>query len=51
MLEKFRKALVKGGYYAATLTDLPNTFDCITHDSIIPKLHAYGFDMKLMNSY
>ena len=54
MLEKFRKALDKGGDYAALLTDLLKVFDCIPDDLIIAKLHAYGFNMsslKLMSSY
>ena len=54
MLEKFRKALGKNEYYAALLTDLQRTFDCVSHGLIIAKLHGYGFDMpslKLMNIY
>ena len=54
MLEKFRKASDEGGDYAALLTDLLKVFDCIPHDLIIAKLHAYGFNMsslKLMSSY
>ena len=54
MLEKFRKALNKGGDYTALLTDMSKTFDCIPHDSVIAKLHAYVFDipsLKLTISY
>ena len=54
MLEKFTKALDKGWDYAALLTDLSKASDCIPHDLIIAKIHAYDFDMpslKLMNSY
>ena len=54
MLEKFRKALDKGGDYAGLLTDPSKAFDCVHHDFIIAKLHAYGFDMpslKLVNSH
>ena len=54
MLEKFTKALDKGWDYAALLTDLSKASDCILHDLIIAKIHAYDFDMpslKLMNSY
>ena len=54
MLEKFTEALDKGWDYAALLTDLSKASDCIPHDLIIAKIHAYDFDMpslKLMNSY
>ena len=54
MLEKFRKALDKGGDYAPLLTDLSKAFGGRPHDLIIAKLYAYGFDMPsliLVNSY
>ena len=40
--------------YAVLLTDLSKAFDCLPHDLIIAKLHAYGFDkasLRLMHSY
>ena len=36
------------------MMDLSTAFDCISHDLLIAKLHAYGFDkpsLKLMHSY
>ena len=54
MTEKFKKSLDQGGEYAALLTDLSKAFDCLPHDLIIAKLHAYGFDkasLRLMHSY
>ena len=54
MIERFRKSLDQGGEYSALLTDLSKAFDCLPHDLIIAKLHAYGFDdpsLRLIHSY
>ena len=54
MIEKFKKSLDQKGEYAALLTDLSKAFNCLPHDLIIAKLHAYGFDkasLRLMHSY
>ena len=44
MLEKWRKALDNGKLAGALLTDLSKAFDCLNHNLMIAKLHAYGFD-------
>ena len=52
--EKVKKSLDRGGEYAALLTDLSKAFNCLPHDLITAKLHAYGFDkasLRLMHSY
>ena len=55
MLEKWKRALIKGEYVSAIFMDLSKTFDMpINHDLLIAKLKAYGFPkeaLKLMKSY
>ena len=54
MIEKWRESLDQGGAYGALLTDLSKAFDCLSHDLLIAKLHAYGLyikSLRLMYSY
>ena len=54
MIEKLRKSLDSGGSSAALLTELSKVFDCLPHDLLIAKLHAYGIkkgSLKLLFSY
>ena len=46
MLPKWRETIDKGDCFGALLTDLSSVFDCILHEYLIAKLHAYGVDMK-----
>ena len=54
MVEKWRRHLDKYDKAGVLLTDLSKAFDCLWHDLLIAKLHAYGFEyhsLKLIHSY
>ena len=44
LVEDLRAKLDQDFVMGAIFVDLSNAFDCIPHDLIIAKLHAYGFD-------
>ena len=45
LIEKCRKVLNKRGFSGLLLTDLSKDFDCIDHELLIAKLHAYNFNI------
>ena len=48
MIEMWRKALDEQKVADAILTDLSKAFDCLSHDLLIAKLEAYGFDKSAL---
>ena len=48
MLEKWKSSVDKGKAFGILLTDLSKGFDCLSHELIIAKLHAYGFSLSAL---
>ena len=54
MLEKWKSAVDNKKTFGALLTDLSKAFDCLSHDLLLAKLNAYGFNLpalRLIQSY
>ena len=49
MLVFFKDVTDKNISFGALLADLSKASDCLCHDLLIAKLHAYGFDMSSLN--
>ena len=43
LLEVWRNKFGNNNVVGAVLTDISKAFDCITHDLLVAKLDAYGF--------
>ena len=54
MLETLKEATGSNKTFGALLTDLSKAVDCLSHDLVIAKLHAYGLDLaslKILQDY
>ena len=54
LIENWISALDSNLFKGAALIDLTKAFDCIPHDLLIAKFHAYGFSFEtltFLNSY
>ena len=48
MLESWKSGVNKGKYFGALLTNLSKTFDSISYDLALAKLHVYGFSLRAL---
>ena len=54
MFESWKEAVGKNKAFGVITTDLSKASDCLSHDLLIAKLHAYGNDLsslKLLEDY
>ena len=54
MLEKWKSAVDKRKSFGTLLADLSKAFDCLSHELLLAKPHAYGFciaALRLTHSY
>ena len=49
MLETCKEAIDSSKAFGALLTDLLKDFDCLSHDLLIAKLHAFSLDLVSLN--
>ena len=48
LIENWKKSLDQNKFVGAVLMDLSKAFDCILHDFLIAKMHAYGFSKECL---
>ena len=48
MLEEWKSAVDNKKTIGALLTDLSKAFDCLSHDLLLAKLNAYGFNLPAL---
>ena len=48
MPEKWKRAVDNRKVFGILLTDLVKAFDCLSHELLVTKLHAYGFSISVL---
>ena len=51
LIEDWKINLDKKKYVGAVLMDLSKAFDCVPHDLLIAKMHAYNFDRETLTLF
>ena len=51
LIENWKQSLDKNKFVGAVLMDLSKAFDCIPHELLIAKMHAYGFDLNSLTFF
>ena len=53
-IEKWKQSVDNGDSFGALMTHLSKAFDCLSHELLIAKFDAFGFDkmsLKLVHNY
>ena len=48
LIENWKQSLDSKKFVGAVLMDLSKAFDCIPHELLIAKMHAYGFELNTL---
>ena len=51
LIENWRKSLDQNRFVGEVLVDFSKAFDCIPHDLLIAKMHAYGFSSQRLTFF